>query len=278
MKSMIRVPLAVGLLAGPIVAQATVVFSTDTATDLVGTFSVTGTSVEAATPGVFNFGLSFCMPVRVSRGTTAAAGLQCAGTPDDPRVSLQNILAGAQTSGSVSGMTSSLAGSAVQPFYFRFSELQDTGGSAGTFSGAFCFSRSATGCAASAPETEAATLSGFYPPVDSPSVATNNAKAGQTIPLKFYAQTASGPITDLATADLAITGVACSDISTAADPVEEYSAGAGVALENLGGGYYQYNWETSRADAGTCKTVTLSLPDPYTTPTHPIATFKFSRK
>jgi hypothetical protein len=57
MKSKIPGLLIVGLLAGPIAAQATVNFSTDTATDLVGTFSVTGTSADSATPGVFDFGL-----------------------------------------------------------------------------------------------------------------------------------------------------------------------------------------------------------------------------
>jgi hypothetical protein len=69
--------------------------------------------------------------------------------------------------------------------------------------------------------------------------------------------------------------VACTDVSTAADPVEEYAATASAALVNKGGGYYQYNWKTSRADAGTCKTVTLSLPHTYATPTNPTATFKF---
>ena len=78
--------LVAGLLAGPITAHSAVTISTDTATDLVGTFSVTGTSVEIATPSAFNFGLSFCLPVSVSRGTTAIAGLQCAGAPDDPRM------------------------------------------------------------------------------------------------------------------------------------------------------------------------------------------------
>lgn len=277
MTSQIPGLLAVGLLAVPIAAQAAVTITTDSATDLTGTFSVTGTSVESATPSAFNFGLPFCLPVRVSRGTTATAGLQCAGAPDDPRARLLDILAGPQASGSVSGTTSALAGSAVPTFYFRYSDLQDTGGVGGTFSGAFCFSRSPTGCAASAPEAEPATLDGFYPPVDAPSVATNEARAGQMIPLKFYAQTASGPIMDLATARLAIAGVACADISTAVDSIDEYSTGASVALENLGGGYYQYNWQTARNYAGSCKTVTLFLPDAYSTPTNPIASFRFAR-
>lgn len=278
MKSKILGLLTAGLLAGPTATQATVTFWTDTATDLVGTFSVTGTSVESAVPAAFDFGLSFCMPVRVSRGTSAGVGLQCAGSPDNPSAILQDVLAGPQVSGSVSGTTSSLAGSAVPTFYFAFADLEDTGGAGGTFSGAFCFSRSSTGCAAFVPAPEPATLGGFYAPVEAPSVATNLAKAGRTIPLKFYAATAGGPITNLTTVSLTITGVACESISTAVDVIEEYVAGQAVGLQNLGGGYYQYDWKTSRADAGTCKTLTLSLPDTYASPTNPVATFNFSRK
>jgi hypothetical protein len=43
----------------------------------------------------------------------------------------------------------------------------------------------------------------------------------------------------------------------------------------MGGGYYQYNWQTSKSHAGTCRTVTLSLPQTYTTPTSLTATFRF---
>ena len=272
MNSKIAALLAMGLLTAPIAAQSTINIAIDTPTDLVGTFSATGTAVEAATPTVFDFGLSFCLPVRVSRGTTASAALQCAGSPDNPRVSF--TVAGAQTLGSVSGTTTALAGNSVPTFYFRFYDLHDTGGTSGTFSGAFCFSRSPTGCTAAEP----ATLGGFYPPVDPPSVATNYAKAGQTIPLRFYAATASGPITDLASASLAITSVTCAHVSATADSIDEYSTDTAVALENLGGGHYQYNWTTGKVDSGTCKSVALSLPATYTTPTHPTATFQFSRK
>lgn len=276
MYRMIAGALALGWLAAPIASQAAVTFTTDTATDLAGTFAVSGTTVESATPAAFNFGLSFCLPVRVSRGTTATVGLQCAGAPDDPRTSM-TVLATAQSGAGVSGTTSALAGSGVPTFYFSYWDLQDTGGAAGTYSGSFCYSRSANVCPVFGPAGVPATLGGFYPPVEPPSVATNEAKAGQTVPLKFYAQTNDGPITDLAGASLAITGVACADVAAATDAVEEYSTGADVTLENLGGGYYQYNWKTPKAYAGTCKAVTLSLPEPYTTPTHPTATFEFRR-
>lgn len=277
MRSKIPGLLIAVLLAVPMTTWAAVTFSTDTATDLVGTFSVTGTSVDSATPSVFDFGLSFCMPVRATRSTTATVGLQCTGSPDNPGVGLQ-VLAGPQSPGSVSGSTSALAGSAVPTFHFLFSDLQDTGGADGTFSGSFCFSRSPTGCASVAPEPEPATLSGFYPPLAPPSVSTNLAKAGKTIPLMFYAETAGGPITDLTTVDLTVTGVTCESISTAVSAVEEYVTGKAVQLQDLGGGYYQYNWKTTRADLNSCKTVTLALPDTYTTPTNPVANFRFERK
>jgi hypothetical protein len=109
-------------------------------------------------------------------------------------------------------------------------------------------------------------------------VATNLARAGKTVPLTFYAETANGPITDLTTVNLTVTGVTCESISTAVSAVEEYVVGQAVSLQNLGGGYYQYNWKTGRADQNSCKTVTLALPDTYTTPTNPVANFKFSRK
>jgi hypothetical protein len=273
MKLQISRWLAAALMTGPALAHGAINFSTDTATTVAGTFSITGTTVESATPATFDFGLPFCMPVRASRDTTAAVGLQCAGAPDDPRVSFQNSTP--QTHGPVDGAVSSLAGSSVATFYFRFSDLQDTGGSNGTFSGAFCFSRSPTGCGSADPIP--ATLGGFQAPVVPPSVATNVAKAGQTIPLKFHAATAEGPITDLVRARLEITGVACAAIPIEADPVDEYSTGDEGTLENLGAGNYQYNWKTRRGATGTCKLVTLSLPKPYTTPTHPIATFQFTR-
>lgn len=108
----------------------------------------------------------------------------------------------------------------------------------------------------------AATLSGFYPPVDSPAVATNLAKAGQTIPLKFYAQTASGPITDLTTVDLSIISTDCEQLDEGMDAIESYSSSTSVPLQNLGGGYYQYNWKTLKGSTG-CRLVTLTLPETY---------------
>lgn len=264
------------LLAATQPAQAAINFSTDTANDLAGTFSVTGTAVESAVPSNFNFGLSFCMPVRVSRSTTATVGLQCAGSPDDPGFTLQGVsTTGPQAAGAISGMTNSLAGTGVPTFYFLFSDLQDTGGTGGTFSGKFCFSRSATGCGSS---VTTATLTGFDAPVESPAVATNLAKAGKTIPLRFFAATATGPIMGLQSVRVAITGVDCANVPAALDALEEYVPGKAVGLQELGGGYYQYNWSTRLDDLGSCKSVTLALPAPYVTETSPVANFKFAHK
>lgn len=125
---------------------------------------------------------------------------------------------------------------------------------------------------------ETATVTGFFPPVDPPSIATNIARAGRTIPLKFYAETDDGPITDLVTAHLTVSGVTCDSISTAADSIDDYVEVNELLLENLGGGYYQYNWKTPKSFRDTCKAVILRLPDSYSTPTNPVATFNFSSR
>ena len=43
-------------------------------------------------------------------------------------------------------------------------------------------------------------------------------------------------------------------------PREEVAAG-GSGLQNLGDGFYQYNWKTPRGYAGTCRTVQADLGD-----------------
>ena len=125
------------------------------------------------------------------------------------------------------------------------------------------------------PTATPATLGGFYPPVDSPAVGTNLAKAGQTIPFKFYAETSLGPITDLTTVDLSVVSADCMQLDEAMDAIESYSTATSVALENLGGGYYQYNWKTMKGDTG-CRVITLTLPETYDADAL-VATFKFRK-
>jgi hypothetical protein len=125
------------------------------------------------------------------------------------------------------------------------------------------------------PTTTPAVLGGFYPPVDSPAVGTNLAKAGQTIPLKFYAETTLGPITDLTTVNLSVVSTDCGQLDEGLDPIESYSTATNVPLENLGGGYYQYNWKTMKGATG-CRVVTLTLPETYAADAL-VATIKFRK-
>jgi hypothetical protein len=47
-------------------------------------------------------------------------------------------------------------------------------------------------------------------------------------------------------------------VGSTVDAVEEYSTGSS-GLQNLGDGYYQWNWKTAKAYAGSCKTMSLRL-------------------
>ncbi len=88
----------------------------------------------------------------------------------------------------------------------------------------------------------------------------NIAKAGQTIPLKFRLLDASGnPVTNLDPAKVKVIAVslACS-AGMYTDQIDEYAAGVS-GLQNLGNGYYQWNWKTLTSFANTCKTLKLDL-------------------
>jgi hypothetical protein len=97
---------------------------------------------------------------------------------------------------------------------------------------------------------------GFTSPVDNPPV-LNKAKAGQTIPLKWRVLDASGnPVTNLTSVTVRVSSTACTT-GLPLDAIEEYAAGAS-GLQNLGNGYYQYNWKTPKSYAG-CRTIHLDL-------------------
>jgi hypothetical protein len=98
---------------------------------------------------------------------------------------------------------------------------------------------------------------GFIQPVDNlPTM--NTANAGQTVPIKFQLVDATGaPVTTLTTATVTVTTLGCS-IGTTPDQLEEYVTG-GSGLQNLGGGYYQFNWKTPKSYAKSCKTMHLDL-------------------
>jgi hypothetical protein len=100
-------------------------------------------------------------------------------------------------------------------------------------------------------------FTGFTAPVDNPDV-LNVAKAGQTVPLKWRLTDASGsPVTGLAGVSVTAVALACEQGENP-DPIEEYAQGTS-GLQNLGDGYYQWNWKTPKAYAGLCKTLKLDL-------------------
>lgn len=112
---------------------------------------------------------------------------------------------------------------------------------------------------------------GFFAPVDNlPTF--NVAKAGQTIALKWRITDANGsPVMNLASATVTAASLAC-DLGTTTDQLEEYASGAS-GLQNLGDGYYQFNWKTPKSYANSCKTLKLNLGEGVT---HE-ALFKFTK-
>jgi hypothetical protein len=117
-------------------------------------------------------------------------------------------------------------------------------------------------------------FTGFASPVDNNNV-LNTAKAGQAIPLKWRLTDASGnPVTNLLSTDVKVTATSLScSLGTTIDLLEEYATGSS-GLQNLGNGYYQFNWSTPKSYASSCKTMTLSLGEGTTTHT---ALFQFTR-
>jgi hypothetical protein len=97
---------------------------------------------------------------------------------------------------------------------------------------------------------------GFSSPVDNGIL--NVAKAGQAIPLKWRLMDANdAPVTNLTSVGVTVATLSCSS-GTTTDEVEEYAAGSS-GLQNLGDGYYQFNWKTPTNYANSCKTMNLNL-------------------
>ena len=101
-------------------------------------------------------------------------------------------------------------------------------------------------------------FAGLFAPIDRPN-AMNVSKAGQAIPLKWRLTDFVGnPVTTLASVSLTVSSVPCSYGSGTPDELEEYAAGSS-GLQNLGDGYYQFNWKTPKTYAGSCKTLSIKL-------------------
>jgi hypothetical protein len=100
---------------------------------------------------------------------------------------------------------------------------------------------------------------GFAQPVDGNGI-LNNAKAGRVIPLKWQLlDAANNPMTTLTSARVSTQSLDCNG-GTPTDDIEQYSTGSS-GLQNLGGGYYQFNWQTPSSYAGSCKTMLLEVGD-----------------
>jgi VCBS repeat-containing protein len=100
------------------------------------------------------------------------------------------------------------------------------------------------------------TFIGFSSPVDNPSY-MNVMKAGQAVPLKWQLKDASGnPVTNLQSVTVKVTDTNCT-LGTSTDQVEEFATGSS-SLQNLGGGYYQFNWASPKSYANSCKTLTVN--------------------
>jgi uncharacterized repeat protein (TIGR01451 family) len=115
---------------------------------------------------------------------------------------------------------------------------------------------------------------GLFAPVDRPNT-MNVSKAGQAIPLKWRLTDYQGaPILDFSPAALgvAVTGLQCT-VSTTLDQIEEYAGNSG--LQNLGDGYYQFNWKTPSSYANSCKAIGLNLGEG--SPRGPLAYFNFKK-
>jgi hypothetical protein len=100
-------------------------------------------------------------------------------------------------------------------------------------------------------------FTGFDRPVDNGGV-LNVVKAGQAIPLKFRVSDANGVgVTTVTSLSVTVVSLACT-AGVTSDEIEEYAAGSS-GLQNLGDGYYQYNWKTPTSYANSCKTMRLNL-------------------
>lgn len=100
-------------------------------------------------------------------------------------------------------------------------------------------------------------FNGFSAPVDRPNT-LNVSKAGQAIPLKWRLTDANGVgISTLTSVSVIAASIGCA-AGTTDDLLEEYASGSS-GLQNLGDGYYQFNWKTPTTYATSCKTIGLNL-------------------
>jgi hypothetical protein len=111
---------------------------------------------------------------------------------------------------------------------------------------------------------------GFVGPVDNPDVATNKAKAGSAIPVKFSLggnqglnifATGTNPTTNEPFTYPTSTGKAC-DSTAQLDAIEETVTAGGNSLQyDASLDQYTYVWKTDKAWAGSCRQLVVKLDD-----------------
>jgi hypothetical protein len=106
-------------------------------------------------------------------------------------------------------------------------------------------------------------FTGFFSPVDNPDV-LNIAKAGGTIPVQWRLTYSDGtPVTNSNNFKVNAYKINCNGVSgDSSDVIEVYSAGSS-GTQNLGNGYWQYNWQTlpKTAYSGQCYAFKVTLND-----------------
>ena len=100
---------------------------------------------------------------------------------------------------------------------------------------------------------------GFTSPVDNNEI-LNVVKAGQAIPLKWRVlDAANQPVSNLTSVNVYVSSLSCS-LGLTTDQLTEVASGAS-GLQNLGNGYYQFNWKSPTSYARSCKTLHVDLGD-----------------
>jgi hypothetical protein len=83
------------------------------------------------------------------------------------------------------------------------------------------------------------------------------------VPLQWRLLDADGaPVTDLTAVSVNVEGLSCT-AGSALDLLSETATGKS-GLQNLGDGYYQFNWKSPKSYAGSCKRLHLDLDEGIT--------------
>jgi hypothetical protein len=97
---------------------------------------------------------------------------------------------------------------------------------------------------------------GFSIPVSNTDL--NKVQAGSVVPLRWRLTKPDGtPIVNLTSVSVVANTVPCEGGVASNDVAPVNAVGSG--LQNLADGYYQYNWKTSKSEAGACKHLQLSI-------------------